>query len=107
MMRAALECCHKGWGVSVIIGVAPAGTEICTRPFQLITGRTWKGSAFGDVKGRSELPQLVQMYKEGQLKIDELITHRLPLDKINDAFDMMRKGKCVRTVVNLQTEQSL
>lgn len=92
-MRAALESCIRGWGTSVIIGVAAAGEEISTRPFQLITGRTWKGSAFGGVKGKSELPALVEKYMRGELRLDEYITHRVPLDRINDAFDLMRRGE--------------
>ncbi|KAJ3160228.1 NAD/NADP dependent alcohol dehydrogenase [Geranomyces michiganensis] len=92
LMRAALECTHKGWGVSVIIGVAPSGAEIATRPFQLVTGRTWKGSAFGGVKGRSELPVLVKRYQDGELDIDSYVTHKFGLDDINKAFDAMHEG---------------
>lgn len=92
VMRSALEACHKGWGESVIIGVAAAGKEISTRPFQLVTGRVWRGSAFGGVKGRSEMGGLVQKYLDGQLKIDEFITHKFDLDHINDAFDAMHSG---------------
>lgn len=99
VMRAALECCHKGWGESIIIGVAAAGAEISTRPFQLVTGRVWKGSAFGGVKGRSQLPDYVEQYLQGQLKIDEMITHTLPLESINQAFDWMHQGKSIRSVV--------
>jgi S-(hydroxymethyl)glutathione dehydrogenase/alcohol dehydrogenase len=99
-MRAALEACHKGWGVSTIIGVAPAGTEISTRPFQLVTGRVWKGTAFGGVKGRTELPGIVDNYMQGKLKVDEFITHTMPLEKINDAFDLMHEGKSIRSVVH-------
>lgn len=92
VMRSALEACHKGWGESVIIGVAAAGKEISTRPFQLVTGRVWRGSAFGGIKGRSEMGGLVQKYLDGQLKIDEFITHTFDLDHINDAFDAMHSG---------------
>lgn len=99
LMRAALECCHKGWGESTIIGVAGAGQEISTRPFQLVTGRVWRGSAFGGVRGRSELPGLVEQAMRGEIKIDPFITHRLPLDRINQAFDLMHEGRSIRTVV--------
>jgi S-(hydroxymethyl)glutathione dehydrogenase/alcohol dehydrogenase len=99
VMRSALECCHKGWGESIIIGVAPAGAEISTRPFQLVTGRVWKGSAFGGVKGRSQLPDYVEQYLQGKIKIDEMITHTLPLENINQAFDWMHEGKSIRSVV--------
>jgi S-(hydroxymethyl)glutathione dehydrogenase/alcohol dehydrogenase len=99
VMRAALECCHKGWGTSVIIGVAGAGEEISTRPFQLVTGRVWKGSAFGGAKGRRDVPKIVDWYMQGKINIDDLITHVLPLDKINDAFDLMHHGDSIRTVV--------
>jgi S-(hydroxymethyl)glutathione dehydrogenase/alcohol dehydrogenase len=92
-MRAALESCHKGWGTSIIIGVAPSGHEISTRPFQLVTGRTWKGAAFGGVRGRTELPGLVDLYMAGELKIDEYVTHRLPLTDLNKAFDYMHNGQ--------------
>ena len=98
-MRAALECCHKGWGESVIIGVAGAGQEISTRPFQLVTGRVWRGTAFGGVKGRSQLPGYVDKYLAGQLKVDEFVTETLPLDKINHAFDLMHEGKVIRSVI--------
>ena len=98
-MRAALECCHKGWGESVIIGVAAAGQEISTRPFQLVTGRVWRGSAFGGVKGRSQLPGYVDRYMQGEIKIDPMITHTLPLEQINTAFDLMHAGKSIRSVV--------
>jgi S-(hydroxymethyl)glutathione dehydrogenase/alcohol dehydrogenase len=98
-MRAALECCHKGWGESVIIGVAAAGEEISTRPFQLVTGRVWRGTAFGGVKGRSQLPGYVDRYLSGEIKIDPMITHTLPLEKINQAFDLMHEGKSIRSVV--------
>lgn len=99
VMRQALECCHKGWGVSVIIGVAGAGQEISTRPFQLVTGRVWKGSAFGGARGRTDVPQIVDWYMDGKINIDDLITHTLPLDRINDAFDLMHKGESIRSVV--------
>jgi len=99
VMRQALECCHKGWGVSVIIGVAPAGAEIATRPFQLVTGRQWKGTAFGGAKGRTDVPRIVDWYMDGKINIDDLITHTMPLDRINDAFDLMHAGKSIRSVV--------
>jgi S-(hydroxymethyl)glutathione dehydrogenase/alcohol dehydrogenase len=98
-MRQALECCHKGWGVSVIIGVAGLGQEIATRPFQLVTGRVWKGTAFGGARGRTDVPQIVDWYMDGKLNIDDLITHTMPLEKINDAFDLMHEGKSIRSVV--------
>ncbi|MBM3542770.1 MAG: zinc-binding dehydrogenase, partial [Alphaproteobacteria bacterium] len=98
-MRQALECCHKGWGVSVIIGVAGAGEEISTRPFQLVTGRVWKGTAFGGAKGRTEVPRIVDWYMDGKIRIDEMITHTMPLAKINEAFDLMHHGKSIRSVV--------
>ncbi len=98
-MRQALECCHKGWGVSVIIGVAGAGQEIATRPFQLVTGRVWKGTAFGGARGRTDVPQIVDWYMDGKLNIDDLITHTMPLEKINDAFDLMHEGKSIRSVI--------
>jgi S-(hydroxymethyl)glutathione dehydrogenase/alcohol dehydrogenase len=98
-MRQALECCHKGWGESVIIGVAGAGQEISTRPFQLVTGRVWRGTAFGGVRGRTEVPKIVDWYMDGKINIDDLITHTMPLDRINDAFDLMHEGKSVRSVV--------
>ncbi|QNN23465.1 S-(hydroxymethyl)glutathione dehydrogenase/class III alcohol dehydrogenase [Planctomycetales bacterium ZRK34] len=100
VMRAALECCHKGWGVSTIIGVAGAGQEISTRPFQLVTGRVWKGTAFGGVKGRSQLPGMVEQAMAGQIQVDPFITHTMSLDKINDAFDLMHEGKSIRSVIN-------
>lgn len=100
LMRSALECCHKGWGESVIIGVAGAGEEIATRPFQLVTGRVWKGSAFGGVKGRSELPDYVQRYMDGEFELDTFITHTMGLDEINTAFDLMHEGKSIRTVIH-------
>jgi len=99
VMRSALECCHKGWGESIIIGVAGAGQEISTRPFQLVTGRVWRGSAFGGVKGRTELPGYVDKYLKGSIKIDEFITHQMPIGKINDAFDLMHHGTSIRSVV--------
>ena len=100
LMRAALECCHKGWGESTIIGVAGAGQEIRTRPFQLVTGRVWRGSAFGGVRGRSELPGLVDQYMAGKIKVDEMITHTMGLEQINDAFDLMHAGESIRSVVH-------
>jgi len=99
VMRAALECCHKGWGESVIIGVAGAGEEISTRPFQLVTGRVWRGSAFGGVKGRSELPGIVDRYLAGEFELDTFITHTMGLDRINEAFDLMHEGKSIRSVI--------
>jgi S-(hydroxymethyl)glutathione dehydrogenase/alcohol dehydrogenase len=98
-MRQALECCHRGWGVSVIIGVAGAGQEISTRPFQLVTGRVWKGTAFGGAKSRTQVPQIVDWYMDGKINIDDLITHKMPLDKINDAFELMHAGESIRSVV--------
>ena len=100
LMRAALECCHKGWGESTIIGVAGAGQEIATRPFQLVTGRVWRGSAFGGVKGRSELPGMVEQYMAGDIKVDEMITHTMGLEDINTAFHLMHEGKSIRSVVH-------
>ena len=99
LMRQALECCHRGWGVSVIIGVAGAGQEIRTRPFQLVTGRVWKGTAFGGARGRSDVPKIVDWYMRGRIEIDPLITHTLPLERINEAFDLMHAGESIRTVV--------
>jgi S-(hydroxymethyl)glutathione dehydrogenase/alcohol dehydrogenase len=99
LMRQALECCHRGWGVSVIIGVAGAGQEIRTRPFQLVTGRVWKGTAFGGARGRSDVPKIVDWYMRGRVEIDPLITHTLPLERINEAFDLMHAGESIRTVV--------
>jgi S-(hydroxymethyl)glutathione dehydrogenase/alcohol dehydrogenase len=99
LMRQALECCHRGWGVSVIIGVAGAGQEIRTRPFQLVTGRVWKGTAFGGARGRSDVPRIVDWYMRGRIEIDPLITHVLPLERINGAFDLMHAGESIRTVV--------
>jgi S-(hydroxymethyl)glutathione dehydrogenase/alcohol dehydrogenase len=98
-MRQALECCHRGWGVSTIIGVAGAGQEISTRPFQLVTGRVWKGTAFGGAKGRTDVPKIVDWYMDGKINIDDLITHTLPLDRINDGFDLMERGESIRSVV--------
>jgi S-(hydroxymethyl)glutathione dehydrogenase / alcohol dehydrogenase len=99
VMRQALECCHRGWGVSVIIGVAGAGQEIKTRPFQLVTGRVWKGTAFGGARGRTDVPRIVDWYMAGKINIDDLITHVLPLDRINEGFDLMHAGKSIRAVV--------
>ena len=100
VMRAALECCHKGWGESIIIGVAGAGQEISTRPFQLVTGRVWRGSAFGGVKGRTQLPGMVEDAMAGRIDLDPFVTHTLPLDRINEAFDLMHEGKSIRTVIH-------
>ncbi len=99
LMRQALECCHKGWGKSTIIGVAGAGQEIATRPFQLVTGRVWQGSAFGGARGRTDVPRIVDWYMDRKISIDELITHRLPLERINEGFDLMAKGESIRSVV--------
>ncbi len=99
VMRSALECCHKGWGESIIIGVAGSGEEIRTRPFQLVTGRVWRGSAFGGVKGRSQLPDYVEQYLQGRIKVDEMVTHTMPLHSINTAFDLMHAGKSIRSVI--------
>ena len=99
VMRQALKCCHKGWGVSVIVGVAGAGEEIATRPFQLVTGRVWKGTAFGGARGRTDVPKIVDWYMNGQINIDDLITHVMPLEKINDAFELMHKGESIRSVI--------
>ena len=99
VMRQALECCHKGWGTSIIIGVAPAGAEISTRPFQLVTGRNWRGTAFGGAKGRTDVPKIVDWYMDGKINIDDLITHTMPLDDINNAFDLMHSGQSIRSVV--------
>ena len=98
-MRQALECFHKGWGPSFIIGVAAAGQEISTRPFQLVTGREWKGSAFGGARGRTDVPKIVDWYMEGKLNINDLITHTLPLERINEGFDLMKSGESIRSVV--------
>jgi S-(hydroxymethyl)glutathione dehydrogenase / alcohol dehydrogenase len=99
LMRQALECCHKGWGQSIIIGVAAAGEEIRTRPFQLVTGRVWKGSAFGGARGRTDVPKIVDWYMDGKINIDDLITHVMPIERINDAFDLMHRGESIRSVV--------
>jgi S-(hydroxymethyl)glutathione dehydrogenase/alcohol dehydrogenase len=99
LMRQALECCHRGWGTSVIIGVAGAGQEIATRPFQLVTGRVWKGTAFGGARGRTDVPRIVDWYMDGKIEIDSMITHKLPLERINEAFDLMHAGASIRTVV--------
>jgi S-(hydroxymethyl)glutathione dehydrogenase/alcohol dehydrogenase len=99
VMRQALECCHKGWGVSVIIGVAPAGAEISTRPFQLVTGRVWRGTAFGGARGRTDVPRIVDWYMEGKINIDDLITHKLKFEDINKGFDLMHAGESIRSVV--------
>jgi len=99
VMRQALECCHRGWGQSIIIGVAEAGKEISTRPFQLVTGRVWKGSAFGGARGRTDVPRIVDWYMEGKINIDDLITHTMPLERINEGFDLMKKGESIRSVV--------
>ena len=99
VMRTALECAHKGWGESIIIGVAPAGAEIATRPFQLVTGRTWKGTAFGGARGRTDVPKIVDWYMDGKINVDDLITHTMPLDDINNGFDLMRAGESIRSVV--------
>jgi S-(hydroxymethyl)glutathione dehydrogenase/alcohol dehydrogenase len=99
IMRQALECCHRGWGESIIIGVAGAGQEISTRPFQLVTGRVWRGTAFGGARGRTDVPKIVDWYMDGKINIDDLITHTMPLEKINDAFDLMHEGKSIRSVV--------
>ena len=98
-MRQSLECCHRGWGESIIIGVAPSGAEISTRPFQLVTGRVWKGSAFGGARGRTDVPKIVDWYMDGKINIDDLITHVMPLDDINTAFDLMHSGESIRSVV--------
>jgi S-(hydroxymethyl)glutathione dehydrogenase/alcohol dehydrogenase len=99
VMRQALECCHKGWGESIVIGVAGAGEEIATRPFQLVTGRVWRGSAFGGARGRTDVPKIVDWYMEGKIDIDDLITHQMPLDDINTAFELMHQGESIRSVV--------
>ncbi len=100
LMRAALECCHKGWGESTIVGVAGAGQEIATRPFQLVTGRVWRGTAFGGCKGKTQLPSMVDQYMNGDIKVDEFITHTMPLEEINHAFDLMHEGKSIRSVIH-------
>jgi S-(hydroxymethyl)glutathione dehydrogenase/alcohol dehydrogenase len=99
VMRQALEACHRGWGESIIIGVAPSGAEISTRPFQLVTGRVWKGTAFGGARGRTDVPRIVDWYMDGRINIDDLITHKLPLERINEGFDLMHEGKSIRAVV--------
>jgi S-(hydroxymethyl)glutathione dehydrogenase/alcohol dehydrogenase len=99
VMRQALECCHKGWGESIVIGVAASGKEISTRPFQLVTGRVWRGTAFGGARGRTDVPKIVDWYMNGKINIDDLITHTMPLDKINDAFNLMHDGESIRSVV--------
>ena len=99
VMRTALECCHRGWGTSIIIGVAESGKEIATRPFQLVTGRVWKGTAFGGAKGRTDVPKIVDWYMDGRIAIDPMITHRLPLERINEAFDLMHRGESIRSVI--------
>ena len=99
VMRQALEACHRGWGVSVVIGVAEAGKEISTRPFQLVTGRVWKGTAFGGARGRTDVPKIVDWYMEKKINIDDLITHKLSLDQINEGFELMTKGESIRSVV--------
>ncbi|KAL4190923.1 hypothetical protein AMTRI_Chr07g78270 [Amborella trichopoda] len=101
VMRAALECCHKGWGTSVIVGVAPAGKEISTRPFQLVTGRVWKGTAFGGFKTRTQVPWLVEKYMKKEIKVDEYVTHSLPFGEINNSFDLMHEGNCLRCVLDM------
>jgi len=101
LMRNALECCHKGWGESIIIGVAGSGQEIATRPFQLVTGRVWKGSAFGGCKGRTDVPKFVDWYMDKQIEVDSFVTHTMPLEKINDAFDLMHSGESIRAVITL------
>ena len=99
IMRQALECCHKGWGESVIIGVAASGKEISTRPFQLVTGRVWRGTAFGGARGRTDVPGIVDWYMDGKINIDDLITHTMPLEAINQAFELLHEGKSIRSVV--------
>ena len=99
LMRQVLECAHKGWGESIIIGVAGSGEEISTRPFQLVTGRVWRGSAFGGVKGRTELPEMVEQYLSGEINVDDYISHKFPLEDINKAFAIMHEGKAIRSVI--------
>jgi S-(hydroxymethyl)glutathione dehydrogenase/alcohol dehydrogenase len=99
VMRQALEACHRGWGQSIVIGVAPAGAEISTRPFQLVTGRVWKGSAFGGARGRTDVPKIVDWYMQGKIEIDPMITHVMPLNEINNAFELMKRGESIRGVV--------
>ena len=98
-MRQAMECCNRGWGESINIGVAPAGAEIATRPFQLVTGRVWRGTAFGGARGRTDVPKIVDWYMDKKIRIDELITHTMPLEQINHAFDLMHEGKSIRSVI--------
>jgi S-(hydroxymethyl)glutathione dehydrogenase/alcohol dehydrogenase len=99
LMRQALECCHKGWGECIIIGVAGAGQEISTRPFQLVTGRVWRGTAFGGARGRTDVPKIVDWYMDGKINIDDLITHTRPLERINEAFELMHRGQSIRSVI--------
>ena len=99
VMRTALEACHRGWGESIVIGVAPKRAEIATRPFQLVTGRVWKGSAFGGARGRTDVPKIVDWYMDGKIEIDPMITHTFPLERINEAFDLMHAGESIRSVV--------
>src|SRR6202022_4235125 len=99
LMRQALECCHRGWGVSVVVGVAGAGQEFSTRPFQLVTGRVWKGTAFGGARGRTDVPKIVDWYMDGKIQVDPMITHSMPLPEINKGFDLMHEGKSIRSVV--------
>jgi S-(hydroxymethyl)glutathione dehydrogenase/alcohol dehydrogenase len=99
VMRQALEACHRGWGQSIVIGVAAAGKEIAARPFQLVTGRVWKGTAFGGARGRTDTPKVVDWYMNGQIEIDPMITHRFPLEQINEAFDLMHRGESIRSVI--------
>ncbi len=99
VMRQALESCHRGWGQSIVIGVAPAGAEISTRPFQLVTGRVWKGTAFGGARGRTDVPKIVDWYMQGKIQIDPMITHVMPLAEINNAFELMKRGESIRGVV--------
>ena len=98
-MRQALEACHRGWGQSIVIGVAPSGAEISTRPFQLVTGRVWKGTAFGGARGRTDVPKIVDWYMQGKIEIDPMITHVMPLNEINTAFELMKRGESIRGVV--------
>src|SRR5207245_10995320 len=102
VMRQALEACHRGWGQSIIIGVAPAGAGISTRPFQLVTGRVWKGTAFGGARGRTDVPKIVDWYMQGKIQIDPMITHVMPLAKINNAFELMKRGETIRVVVTFR-----
>ena len=101
VMRAALECAHKGWGESVVVGVAAGGKEIATRPFQLVTGRVWRGTAFGGYKSRVDVPKLVEKYLEGKTMLDEYVTHRMKFEQINEAFDLLHAGKCLRVVLSM------